>query len=63
MVIIGKSVFQEKNSRFLVVKTLDSLSRVPSSNPLDGFKLDSAFHPSEVNKLSSRNFLERNGKK
>ena len=46
-----------------VVKALDSQSRVPSSKPLGGFKFDSAFHPSEVDKMSTRTFWELNGKK
>ena len=33
------------------------------SKPLDGSKVDSAFHPSEVNKMSTRNFWELGGKK
>ena len=33
------------------------------SKPLVGSKVDSAFHPSEVHKMSSRNFWELNGKK
>ena len=36
---------------------------VPCSKPLGGSKVDSAFHPSEVDKTSTRNFLELNGKK
>ena len=33
------------------------------SKPLGSFKVDSAFHPSKVNKMSTRNFWELNGKK
>ena len=48
----------------LVVKTLDSQSRGgPCSKPLGGSKVDSAFHPSEVDKMSTRNFWELSGKK
>ena len=36
---------------------------VPFSNPLGGSKNDSAFHPSNVDKLSTRNFWELSGKK
>ena len=50
-------------SLLLVVKALDSQSRVPCSKPLGGSKIDSAFHPSEVDKMSTRNFWELNGKK
>ena len=35
----------------------------PCSKPLGGSKVDSAFHPSEVGKMSTRNFWELNGKK
>ena len=33
------------------------------SKPLGGSKVDSAFHPSEVDKMSTRNFWELNRKK
>ena len=33
------------------------------SKPLDGSKVDSAFHPSEVDKMSTRNLWEPRGKK
>ena len=36
---------------------------VSSSNPLAGFKVDSAFHPSEVDQMSTTNFWELSGKK
>ena len=36
---------------------------VPCSKPLSGSKVDSAFHPSEVDKMSTRNFWELSGKK
>ena len=36
---------------------------VPCSKPLGGSKVDSAFHPSRVDKTSTRNFWELNGKK
>ena len=36
---------------------------VPCSNPRGGSKVDSAFHPSEVDKMSTRNFWELSGKK
>ena len=36
---------------------------VPCSKPLGGSKVDSAFHPSEVDKMSTRNFWELSGKK
>ena len=36
---------------------------VPCSKPLGGSKVDSAFHPSEVSRMSSENFWELGGKK
>ena len=36
---------------------------VPCSKPLGGSKVDSAFHPSEVDKMITRNFWELSGKK
>ena len=36
---------------------------VPCSKPLGGSKVDSAFHPSEVDKMSTRKFWELNGRK
>ena len=48
----------------LVVKALDSQSRGPVfKKPVGGSKVDSAFHPSEVDKMSTRNFWELSGKK
>ena len=35
---------------------------VPCSKPLGGSKVDSAFHPSEIGKMSTRNFWELTGK-
>ena len=35
----------------------------PCSKPLGGSKVDSAFHLSEVDKMSTRNFWELSGKK
>ena len=36
---------------------------VPCSEPLGGSKVDSAFHPSKVDQISTRNFWELSGKK
>ena len=36
---------------------------VPCSKPLGGSKVDSAFHPTEVGKMNTRNFWELSGKK
>ena len=46
-----------------MVKVLDAQSRGPLSKPLGGFKVNSAFHPSEVDQLSTRKSWELNGKK
>ena len=46
----------------LVVKALDYQSRGPVFKTT-GWLLDSAFHPSEVDKMSTRKFWELNGKK
>ena len=35
----------------------------PCSKPLGGSKVDLAFQPSEVNQISTRDFLELSGKK
>lgn len=45
----------------LVFKALDSQSGVPK--PLGGFKVDSTFHHSEVDQVSTTNFWELSGKK
>ena len=58
---IGKVKRQWSNG--LVVKALDSQSRVPCSKPLGGSKVNSAFHPLDVDKMSTRNFWELSGKK
>ena len=47
----------------LVVKVLDSQSRVLCSKPLGGSTVNSAFHPFKVDKMSTRNSWELNGKK
>ena len=36
---------------------------VPCSKALGSSKFDSAFHPSEVNQMNTRNFWELSGKK
>ena len=46
-----------------MVKVLDSQSGDPSSKQLSGSKVDSAFHPSEADQTSTRNFWKLNGKK
>ena len=40
-----------------------SVFGVPCSKPLGGSKVDSAFHPSEVDKMSTRNLWELSGEK
>ena len=58
-----------KTYRIKSCKTCKTLSRwipnpgVPYLKPLGGSKVDSAFHPSEVDKMSIRNFWELSGKK
>ena len=44
------------------MKTL-LLDILPCSKPLGGSKVDSAFHPSKVDKMSTKNFWELSGKK
>ena len=46
-----------------MVKALDSQSRGPISKPLGRSKVESPFHPSEVDKMSTKNFWELSGKK
>ena len=41
-----------------MVKTLDSQSKVSIFKSTDGPKVDSDFHPSEVDQMSTRNFWE-----
>ena len=61
-VIFVLKVTSQKNG--LVVKVLDSQSRGPMfKKPLGGSKVHSAFHPSEVDKVSTRNFWGLSGKK
>ena len=62
------SFFQKENKLFpiysgLVVKALDSQSRVPFSKPLGGSKVNSVFHHSEIDKMSTSYFWELSGKK
>ena len=50
-------------SNGLVVKALDPNPGVLCSKPLGGSKVDSAFHPSKVDKMSTSDFWELSGKK
>ena len=50
-------------SNDLVIKVLDSNPGIPGSKPLGGSKVNSAGHPSEVDKISTRNLWELSGKK
>ena len=43
---------------YLVVKVLDSQSRSLMVKTVGGFKVDLAFHSSEVDRISTRNFGE-----
>ena len=45
----------------LVVRALGSQFRVPCSKLLGDSKADSAFHPFEVDKMSTRSFWELSG--
>ena len=47
----------------LVVKALDSQSRGHLLKTMGGSKADSAVHPSEIDKMSTRDFWELSGKK
>ena len=49
------------NSGFLILT--GEYPGVPCSKPLDCSNVDSAFHPSKVDKMSIRNFWELSGKK
>ena len=56
--------FQEKHEVARADDIVDTPSPgVPCSKPLGGSKVDSVFHPSEVDKMSTRNFWELSGKK
>ena len=46
-----------------MVKALIPNPRVLFSKPLGGSKVDLAFHPFDVDKMSARNFWELSGKK
>ena len=46
-----------------MVKTLDSQPGIPCSKPLGGSKVDSVFHPSEVDKMNTGSYWELSGKK
>ena len=50
-------------SNGLVVKALDSKSKDPIFKTTGWLKVNSAFHPSEVDKMSTRNFWELSDKK
>ena len=45
-----------------MVKALDCQSKVPVFKTLGGSKVKSVFHPSEVDKMITRNFWELSGK-
>ena len=47
----------------VVVRALDSQSRVLSSKPLDDSKVDAAFNDSKVDQMSTRNFVVLSSKK
>ena len=47
----------------LVAKAPDSQFRGPMFKTTGWLQVDSAFHPSKVNKMNTRNFWKLNGKK
>ena len=65
--IMKKNHFYKKKNRIwsngLAVKALDSQSRGSAFKTLGGSKVVSAFHPLEVEKMSSRNFWGLSGEK
>ena len=50
-------------SNDLVVKVLDPNPEIPGSKTLGGSKVNSAVHPSKVDKISTRNLWKLRGKK
>ena len=56
-------LFLKKYNNGPVVKALDSNPEVPCSKPLGGSKVNSAFYPSEGDKMSTRNFWKLSGKR
>ena len=46
-----------------MVKMIDSQLRRPVFKPLGGSTVDSAFHPSEIDKMSRSHFWQLSGKK
>ena len=53
------------SQKFLVLiwSTLEGWKAESTLEPPSGIKVDSAFHPSEVNQMSTRNFWELSGKR
>ena len=58
LLVLMKVKATKQWSNGLVVKAPGSRSRGPVSKPLCGSKVDTAFHPSEVDQMSTRNFWE-----
>ena len=56
--VLFKKISIQKHLKLLVTELFKSVTE-----PLGGSKVDSAFHPSEVDKMSTRNFWELSGKK
>ena len=65
MIISGcfSLLFLKKYNNGPVVKALDSNPEVLCSKPLGGSKVNSAFYPSEGDKMSTRNFWKLSGKR
>ena len=56
------NIWSNLRSNGLLVKVLDPNPGVPCLEPLGCSKVGSAFHTCEVDKMSTRNFWERNDK-
>ena len=56
--VLFKKISIQKHLKLLVTELFKSVTE-----PLGGSKVDSAFHPSEVDKMSTRNSWELSGKK
>ena len=56
VVLLLNPIFKKENTRFPIQGSC-------VQNHWNGSKVDSAFQPSKVDKMSTRNFWERSGKK
>ena len=60
---VQEAARRTNNPAYPFFKVLDFQFVVLMSKLLGGSKVDSAFHPSKVDKMSTRNFWELSGKK